>query len=169
MLKIINNLIPFFEDCYRRINVREYAKIIKVTPPTASKTLKACHQENLLKKQKDHGYLFFSASQSRDFIDLSQIYWRKKLNDLLEYLEKEFANPIIILFGSLAKAETKQDSDVDLAIISPSTKKLALNSFEKKIKRKIQVFFYKSFKEIKNKELKNNLLNGYILRGKVRL
>ena len=169
MLKILNNLKPFFEDCYRRISVREYAKLIKITPPTASTLLKNYHQLNLLKKQEERGFLFFSANRSQDFIDLSRIYWRKELIGLLEYLGKELLNPIIILFGSLSKAETKPDSDVDLTIISPSSNKLDLTKFEKRLNRKIQIFQYKSFNEIKNKELKNNLLNGYVLRGKIRL
>ena len=169
MLKILNNIKPFFEDCYRRISVREYAKIINITPPTASTLLKNYHQLNILKKQEERGFLFFSANRSQDFIDLSRIYWRKKLTNLLEYLEKEPINPTIILFGSLSKAETKPDSDIDLAIISPSTKKLELKNFEKKLNRKIQMFSYKSFNEIKNKELQNNLLNSYILRGKIKL
>ena len=35
MLNIINNLRPFIEDCYRRISVREYSRLLKVSPPTA--------------------------------------------------------------------------------------------------------------------------------------
>ncbi len=31
MLKIINNLKPFIEDNYRRISVREYARIQKIS------------------------------------------------------------------------------------------------------------------------------------------
>ena len=52
MLKIINDLRPFFEDCYRRVNVREYAKIMHISPPTASKILDSYHHENLLCKEK---------------------------------------------------------------------------------------------------------------------
>ena len=53
MLEIINNLAPFFEDCYRRISVREYSKIIKVSPPTASKILMEYYKEGLLKRQEE--------------------------------------------------------------------------------------------------------------------
>jgi len=30
MLKIINELSVFFEDCYREFSVREYARIMKI-------------------------------------------------------------------------------------------------------------------------------------------
>ena len=58
MLNIINNLRPFIEDCYRRINVREYARLTKISPPTASKILSEFNQEGLLSIEKDRNYIF---------------------------------------------------------------------------------------------------------------
>lgn len=169
MLEIINNLAPFFEDCYRRISVREYAKIIKVSPPTASKLLKKYNKKGLLKKEKDRNYLFFFADKNSElFVDLSRIYWRKKLNKTINKIKNQVNNPVIILFGSLSKAEVKRDSDVDIAVFGEK-KKINLNKVEKKIGREIQLFQFKSPKNIKNKELMNNILNGYILSGKIRL
>ena len=57
MLKIINNLKPFFEDCYRRINIREYSRLMKISPPTASKLLYKFNKEGLLLIEKD-GIIF---------------------------------------------------------------------------------------------------------------
>lgn len=168
MLEIINNLTPFFEDCYRRISVREYAKIIKVSPPTASKILMEYHKEGLLKKQEDRNYLFFFTNkENKVFIELSKVYWMDKLKEVVEYIENKTVNPTIILFGSLSKAEVTPDSDIDITIIS-SKKNISLEDYEKKLKRKIQVFWFDNFKEIP-KELKNNILNGYSLSGKVEI
>lgn len=168
MLEIINNLTPFFEDCYRRISVREYAKIIKVSPPTASKILMEYHKEGLLKKQEDRNYLFFFTNkENKVFIELSKMYWMDKLKEVVEYIENKTVNPTIILFGSLSKAEVTPDSDIDITIIS-SKKNISLEDYEKKLKRKIQVFWFDNFKEIP-KELKNNILNGYSLSGKVEI
>tara|TARA_Y100000310_G_scaffold327446_1_gene393813 strand:- start:2281 stop:2769 length:489 start_codon:yes stop_codon:yes gene_type:complete len=162
MLKIINSLTPFFEDCYRRINVREYAKIQNISPPTASTTLKHYQKENLLKKSTFKNYIFFHANQSKEFIDLSRIYWSIKLKPVLDQIET--LDPTIILFGSLSKAETTEKSDIDLAIFSPIKSKVP-----KSLKnREIQAHHYKSIKDIKNKELLNNILNGYILKGRIR-
>jgi len=169
MLKIINNLSPFFEDCYKRINVREYSRLMKISPPTVSKLLFEYKKIGLLLMEKDRNYLFYHANKdSQDFIDLSKIYWRNKLSNIIEYLNKELLNPTVILFGSLSKAEVKIDSDIDLCIFSEK-KKINLNSFEKKFKREIQVFFYDSIKNIDNQELKNNIINGYLLNGKIKL
>ena len=167
MLKIINDLKPFFEDCYRRINVREYAKIIGVSPPTASKLLNFYNSRNLLLRTTyKNNILFFANKDNRDFIDLSRIYWRNELENLLSYLEKKLVDPAIILFGSLSKAEVKHDSDIDLAVFAQK-KNLTILSFEKSLKRKVQIFWFDSFQVMKNKELSNSILNGYILTGRL--
>ena len=86
----------------------------------------------------------------------------------MDYANKQLLNPTIILFGSLAKGEAKIDSDIDLCILSHK-KELNLSNFEKKIKRKIQPFYFNSIKEINNPELRNNILNGYMLEGRIKL
>lgn len=169
MLNIINNLEMFFEDCYRRINVREYSRIMKISPPTSSKLLSSYNKQGLLSVEKDKKYIYYYANKnSKDFIDLSRIYWRNKLSDVLDYLNKNLLSPTIILFGSLAKAETKIDSDVDLCILSHK-KNMNFVNFEKKLKRKLQLFFFNSTRDIKNRELANNILNGYVLKGRIKL
>ena len=172
MLEIINNLKPFFEDCYRRINVREYSRIMKISPPTASKVLFNLNKKDLLLMEKDRNYIFFYANKNYNiFIDLSRIYWKVKLKDLTETLSRNTTSPSIILFGSLSKAETKSDSDIDICIIGHKKGKicLCLKDFENKLKRKIQMFFFTSIKDIKNKELANNIINGCLIEGKLRL
>ena len=167
MLKIINNLTPFFEDCYRRINVREYAKILKISPPTASKLLLDYYKENLLLKEDYRNYIFFYANKdSKRFIDLSRIYWSYKLEEIILFIKKNLNNPLIILFGSFAKAEVTPDSDIDLAVFSHK-KQLVFINFEKKLNRKIQLFWFDSLKDVKSKELLNNIVNGYILSGRL--
>ena len=167
MLRIINNLRVFFEDCYRRVNVREYAKITRISPPTASKLLASYKAEGLLLEEKYRNYIFYYANRENPvFKDLSRIYWRHVLQELLDFLEKKLTMPAIILFGSLAKAEAKQDSDVDLAVFALQ-KEIDTGEFERKLGRKVQVFWFKSLKNIKSKELANNIINGHILKGRV--
>ncbi len=169
MLDIINNLKPFFEDCYRRINVREYSRLMKISPPTASKLLSKYHKLNLLLVDRDRNYIFYYANKdNKDLIDLSRVYWRNKLRFFLDYLDKQLLNPAIILFGSLSKAENKIDSDIDICILS-SKKELNLKDFEKKINREIQIYFFSSINQINNLKLRNNILNGYVLNGRIKL
>lgn len=169
MLKIINELQPFFEDCYRRINVREYAKLMEISPPTASKILDLYKSEGILLNEAYKNYIFFYANkESRDFIGLSRLYWSVRLKELVSFMEKELTSPAIALFGSLSKAEAKPDSDIDLAIFA-NKKELDLSHFEKKLKRKIQIYWFKSVEGIKSRELGNNILNGHILIGRLAL
>src|SRR3989338_7078368 len=98
MLKIFNDLAFFFEDCYRRISVREYAKIMKISPPTASKMLFELKKENILLSEEDKNYIFFYANkESKLFVDISRIYWSMKLKELVDFLNKNLTNPTIIL------------------------------------------------------------------------
>lgn len=169
MLEIINNLEAFFKDCYRRISVREYSRLTKISPPTASKILLKYNKKGLLLMEKDRNYLFYYANRnSKIFIDLSRIYWKLKLTNLIDFFNKNLTNPTVILFGSLSKAEAKEDSDVDICIIGYK-KKFNLAKFEANLKRKIQVFFFNSLRDIKSRELANNILNGYVLEGRLKL
>ena len=167
MLKIINDLIPFFEDNYKRIHVREYAKLQNISPPTASKLLDELKKQDILKKEiQNKYYYFYSNKNSKDFKDLQRIYYRLKLKNFLEYIEKETINPTIILFGSVAKAETTRESDIDVVIITPTQKKLNTELYEKELNRNIQLFLFKNLKDIPS-HLKINILNGYVLRGEL--
>ena len=168
MLEIINNLRSFIEDCYREIGVREYARENNISPPTASNILKNFENEGLLKVRKDRRYLLFRTNRESQILkDLSKIYWKWKLNDFVEYLNSILHEPTIVLFGSLSKLETKKESDIDISIFARFNKDLELKRFENKYRRKIQVFIYESLDKV-NKELKTNILNGYVIKGELK-
>ena len=167
MLEIIDSLKPFFEDSYRRIHVREYARLQKISPPTASKLLKQLNNEGLLKKETDKQYIYYYANKdSKLLIEFSIIYWNIALKNsgLINYIIQETLSPIIILYGSLSKAEVKPDSDIDLAIFTVTKKELDTENFEKKLKRKIQLMIFRDI-DSPSKELCNSILNGYKLEG----
>ena len=163
MLEEINRLGPFFEDCYREISVREYARAMNLSPPTASKLLKRFVSEGILRMREERRFLLFSANQDSAVMrDLSKIYWSSSLREFLDYLDS-FSPKALVLFGSLSKLEAKRDSDIDILFLGVK-KNLNLEKFEKKLKRKIQVFYYNSLKDI-NEQLRLNILNGFTLRG----
>lgn len=167
MLKILNDLEPFFMDNYRRINVREYSREIGISPPTASKLLHRLWKEGLLKIESEKNYIFyFTDKESREFIHLSRIYWLGILRKagLIEYLEKELVNPVVILFGSFSKAEVSPNSDIDIAVFSFSKKNPSLSRFQTSLKRDISAHYYKK-KEDVPKDLLNSILNGFLLSG----
>ena len=159
---------PFIEDNYRIINVREYARILKISPPTASKELELMKSRSLLKRERFRHFIFYYANKDSDsFRDLSVIYWKTllKKSGLIDHITNHTLEPVIILFGSLAKAETRPESDIDLAIFTPSKTNLDISVFETKIKRNIQILIFKDRDDVKNIGLLNNILNGYKIYG----
>lgn len=168
MLKIINDLRPFFENCYARISIRQYARLMKITPPTASALLKFYEKEGLLIKEKDRNYIMFHANkESHVFVELSRLYWRYKLMEIVSFIAEKMTNPTIILFGSLSKAEVKPDSDIDIAIIGGKDE-IDLSQFRKSLGREIQDFWFETLKDV-DSGLVNNIINGYVLAGKMKL
>jgi predicted nucleotidyltransferase len=159
----INLLGPFFEDCYSELGIREYSKLVKLSPPTSSKILKEFEKQDILKMRRDRRYLFFRANQESNLLrDLSIVYWKNKFKEIISYLNENLFPDTIILFGSLSKLEAKKDSDIDLVVLSKLKKDLDLKKFKNKYKRDIQLFIFGSLDEI-NKELKKNILKGIFL------
>ena len=157
MLKIFNDLKPFFEDVYRDISVREYSRIVGISPPTASVLLNEFSKEGILIRKKNKVYLNFRANrQSFLFIDLSKVFWKQILRQELGKLQNTFLYREIVLFGSLAKCENNSESDIDLFVDIPK-KNIDLSLIEKKLKRNIQIHF--------SDAKKNNLLLENIQQG----
>lgn len=165
MLKIINELSPYFENCYKELSVREYSREIGISPPTASKMLNKFADEELLKKREERGFLLFRVNRENLVMrDLSRIYWREQLRELVLFLENILYSDSIVLFGSLSKLEATEKSDIDIAVFSKSKKNSDLKKFEKRLGREIQIFTFESLEKV-NKELRNNIMNGCILGG----
>lgn len=171
MLKIFNDLEPFFRDSYRRISVREFARLVKISPPSASTLLNGYEKEGLLIREDDRRYNFFAANKnSRLFIQLCRLFWSSQFKNvgLIEHLERKLTNPLIILFGSFSKAEIIKNSDIDMAVFAQSGKRINpidVSICEEKLKRNIHILVFRTREELKNKELLNNILNGFIISG----
>lgn len=161
MLNIFYLLEPFFKDVYREISVREYAKLKRISPPTASKILKNFEKEELLISSKKGIYLFFRANKEHFlFSELSRLYWHCILFNATRDFHKRVLFRKIILFGSLAKVENTKDSDVDL-YIDIERRDINVENIEKNLKRKVQLHFKDSLKNI---NLKNNIEGGIVIR-----
>jgi len=69
----------------------------------------------------------------------------------------------VVLFGSYRRGEDIEDSDIDI-FVECKEKRLDLSKFENKLARKIQLHFKDNFSDY-SKELKNNIINGMVLKG----
>ncbi len=161
MLKIFDELNPFFADVYREVSVRQYALLAKISPPTASKQLKQYGKEELLLSNKKGVYIYFRANrESFLFKQLARLYWYSVLLPLTKKIHEEIAYQRIILFGSLIKAENTLKSDVDL-YVENEARKIDVSPIEKILKRTVQLHFINA---MKNKNLKSNIENGVVIR-----
>ena len=162
----------FLEEPGREFNVREAARILKISPATASKDLRNFVKQGLLKLRKERIFHLYRANTENDYYkDFKVFYNIKKIKDsgLIDALNKYYLKPAIVLFGSASKGEDTETSDLDLVIVSEKTKEFPkLNKFEQKIRKKIQLFRVKNIKELKNKHLVNNVLNGIVLQGRLK-
>jgi len=123
-------------------------------------------KEGLIIKEKSKPYSVFKANRENEIFKILKVFnliLRIKKCGLLDYIwDNTFPN-VIILFGSCAKGEDIETSDIDL-FIEAKEKKLDLNRYEKALKRKISLFFKEEFSKLP-KELKNNIINGLVLKG----
>ena len=156
----------FLDSPTESFRLREIARLTKISPPSVMSYLKEFENEGLVKKQIKREIPFYAAIRdSQDFILYKKISILFELNNvgLIDYLWDKLSPKPIILYGSFSKGESIENSDVDLFILGKD-KNLELIDFEKKLNKKIHLLFKESVKEIP-KELKNNILNGIILKG----
>lgn len=156
----------FFINPNFKHRVRELERILNLPLPSVIKYCKELKVEGILFDLKIGNVNFYTANKANEnYIFEKKLFNIKQINDsgLISYLKNELSNPIIILFGSYSKGEDIENSDIDIFIQTVSKKKLKLEKFEKFLQRNIQIIKFKSLKEIPNKNLANNIINGIIL------
>lgn len=173
MYEKIDILTPFFEEPNREFHIRELARILRINHMTAKKYLEQLKKEELLLETESKYVKNYKANMDNEkFKEYKKFFNMQNLIEfgLLNLLDREFAYPTIVVFGSFEKGEDSINSDIDIFILSETKKELLnLEQFEKKLKRKIQlhVFSEKEYEKLRkdNPHLVNNIANGRVLRG----
>jgi predicted nucleotidyltransferase len=163
-------LQEFFDFPRKDFQMREISRRTKIAQPSVINYLKSLIDEGLIVKEKKGIYPSFKANRDNESFKLY-----KKLNliqqiyksHLISYIYDSCLPSTIILFGSASKGEDIEESDIDLFIQSKE-KKLELDKYEKILNREISLFFEENFSRL-NKELKNNILNGIIIKGYIKV
>lgn len=146
--------------------MREISRRVKLAQPSVILHLKALLQEKYIIKEKKGIYPTFRANREFEKFKLLKkmnIVLRIQESGLLSYLYDSCLPEAIILFGSAAWGEDTEESDLDI-FLACSSQNLQLEKYEKILNRKINVFFEKDISRL-SAELKNNILNGVILKG----
>ncbi len=158
----------FFLHPTERLRVRQVERAVKAPLPSVIRYLKDLCKENTVTRSIIAGVTFYSANRTaQEFLSQKRLFNVEQLfsSGLLDYLRDEYYHPTIVVFGSYARGEDIEKSDIDLYIETPSQKRIALEKFERRLERKIQLFQYESLHKIENKELANNIINGIVLHG----
>lgn len=164
-------LKAFFNDPLPKgdgFQLREISRKVKLAPCSVKKYLNELEKEELIIKSKHriHGYPVYRANR-----DATKFQFFKKLDTLisleesgiLDHLQNECMPDAIILFGSASRGEDLKQSDIDLFLLCKESQ-LQLENYERRLNRRISLHFSKHFNTL-GKELQNNILNGIILRG----
>ncbi|MDO9097318.1 MAG: nucleotidyltransferase domain-containing protein [Candidatus Methanoperedens sp.] len=172
MFRELNTMKIFFDSPTKEFNVREAARILKIAPATASKELKNLVKLGLLKGRKERILNLYKANiENGLYRDLKVFYNIRKIKDsmLLDSLNRYYLKPAIVLFGSASCGIDTETSDFDILVVSERKKDFPeKEKFEKKLKRKLQLFAVREIKDLNNEHLINNVLNGIVLQGEVK-
>ncbi len=119
----------------------------------------------IVEKKGSRKFPVYKASNSKEFREQKKLYNYKAIveSGLSEFLEEKLMPKAIVLFGSYAKGEDDESSDIDL-FIECNEERIALDKYTQKLNRSIQLHFNKDFKNYPV-ELKNNIVNGITLKG----
>ncbi len=120
----------FIKNPYERYYLRETSRILDISPMTVKRTLDLLVQERLLVREEFKNQILFKANmESPAFKHLKTAYnlaWLEEKN-LAGFLKEKLPGlSSIVLYGSFAKGENDEKSDIDLIAISPTPKKSGL-------------------------------------------
>ncbi|MBT3407014.1 nucleotidyltransferase domain-containing protein [Candidatus Woesearchaeota archaeon] len=181
-----NNINPFkkstekilsiiFTHPNRTFHVRNLARLANLSTTSVTKAIKDLESLKIVKVESTDITKNIKANLESDsftrykrILNLHQI----EKNKLTEIITNELNPSAIVLFGSYAKGEDIEESDIDIVTISnkKSTKELekSLEKTEKALKRKISLQILPSL-EKSSKEFKNAIINGIVLQGYIKV
>jgi predicted nucleotidyltransferase len=157
--KTLNN--PFFKiifffivHSYEEIHLRGLARRLKISPYSTKKFLDFLVSHDLILEEKKANMRYFKANISNNVFKHMKIAFNlKKVYDsgLIDHIQNNVsALSSIVLFGSLARGEDSEESDMDLLVIGKKKKEFDITKFGEKLGREITCFVL-SWSEWKDK------------------
>ncbi|MEM5778058.1 MAG: nucleotidyltransferase domain-containing protein [Candidatus Aenigmatarchaeota archaeon] len=163
----IKLLSIFFKEPSKEFHLRALARLMRWGPGRVERNLEEYIKASIILKEQTSLINKYKANtNSNMFKSLKLLYTLNVLLDALDELDKKLLYPeAIVLFGSASKGEDLEKSDVDLCVIG-SEKQIDVKSIEKQLNRKVNIIFLQPNEVAKaKKEFLNNLINGIVLKG----
>ncbi len=160
----------FFDQPTKLFQLREISRMAEIGLPSAISHVKKLEKYCFVKKEKKSTYQSYIANKDNEKYKLYKkhdIALRLHESGFIEYLVNNVTPTAIVLFGSAARGEDIETSDVDIFVLAKE-ENLDLTRFEKQIKRKINIYFEPNIKKL-SKELLNNIVNGIKIYGYIKV
>mgnify|MGYP001565453809 CR=1 FL=1 len=167
--KLENNILEFlFRNPTLNFNGKELANKLKVSQTAIANSIKKLAKIGLINVEKKILLSIKLNRENRSIFTLKRIFNFKEMysSGLIKALSAKFPGSSIVLFGSYSYGEDTEDSDIDVAVIGYNEKSIDLKMFEERLQRKVHLHFFN--KDIP-KNLKENIINGIILDGAIKL
>lgn len=162
----------FFNNPTREWHFEEVIDKAGVSRSKAAGWLKVLAHDKIIKKVKEKGKMpyYISNHESYAYRNRKKLFALEKLNEsgLLEHLSSLKKTKAVILFGSFARSDWNEKSDIDVFIYGePDGLKIA--EYESKLHRDIQLFICKTKNELKKlgEGLIRNIIKGNIIQGDI--
>jgi predicted nucleotidyltransferase len=150
----------------------EFVKQTNMTRASINKWLKKYQKDGLLKRIKDKGkFPYFTANSNNTvYQSKKKIFMLNKLHEVgfINHLLSLEKAKTIIIFGSIAKGDWYNDSDIDIFILGDA-KGIKKSKYEIQLHRDIELHIFESKKNVKAVKtgLINNVINGFIIKGNI--
>lgn len=158
-------LQAFFLEPRTQFQIRQLSRKLNLAVTSVMNYLAELKKERFIMQSHGGVYKSYVANFNDDtfrFYKKIDTLIRISQSGLVRELSKAMPD-CTVLFGSCAKGEDTEGSDMDIFVQAP-TKEVNLKKYEQLLKRKIQLFFKEDFNKLPP-ELRNNIINGVVLYG----
>lgn len=157
--KLDKLLEVFYEHPGDEFTVRALAKIAKLPLATVQLYLQELKKRDLVNANNTAADTpFFRIKKTNYFVE------KIVSSGLLDHLIQMYHPSCIILFGSIRKGDSTQESDIDIFLESATKTQPVPEKFEKTLHHKVQLFIELDINKLPD-NLFNNVVNGIKLYG----
>ncbi|MBU0470749.1 MAG: nucleotidyltransferase domain-containing protein [Nanoarchaeota archaeon] len=148
-------------------HIRGLAKLTGISTTAVARAIDELHYLDIVKVEKSPITTKIKVNlESESYRFYKKIFnlYRLERYKLIQTLKETYRAKTIVLFGSFAKGEDVEESDIDLLILTNHKEKIDLAAYEKIFKRHINLHILNSL-EKSSSEFKNAVANGIVLHG----
>ena len=149
---------------------RGIARSLNLSHGTVLKHISELERLDMVRKKDTTLYPTFYANtenQKYRFYKKNWLVFKIKESGIIEYIQEKTLSSSIVLFGSGAKGTFSEGSDIDI-FVEAQDSGLATEKYEKKLNRTINILFESDVNNL-SRELCNNIINGIVLYGYIKL